>query len=602
MERGITLRPIREAKTQLPTLFIDIETDNTEGNGLNVFKSRVVTLQILVNGRTIIMKDPESLEEVRDLLENCLCVGHNIGFDSRFLKYHYGITLYNVFDTQIAEIIISGGRFAGMRGVTRLQDVVLRRCGVEMSKHEQKGFVWGQPLTEAQKKYVTEDLAYLPEIYRQQQAEIKRLHLEEVIDIEMKAIPAMVWLYLSGISFDANRLAELRVQVLKRKTLAQAILYKAFNTSKINFGSPLQLKKALASIGIIVEDASVDSIKNARVQASKGTLKIGKKARQSTLFGGLEEEVDPIDVLDAITDYKEADKLLNTFIDKLPTFLNPKTGRVHSEYRQLGAKSGRMSCTSPNMQQQPSKRLPEWRTIFSAPAGKKIVVADYSQAELRILTELSRDEHFTKAYHDGTDMHQLTASKIFHVPIEEVSKRDRSIAKTINFGIVYGLGASSLQRRLKTDSQIEISEEEAKSIISGYHSAYPGISRYLKEISVRGLRDLEVRTKAGRLMSFEEPKDESEESMIGRLSCNLPIQGLCADITKLAIGELFLKLEPRGVKFLAVVHDEIVLECDEGDAEEVAAILEDTMNSAGKRYIKTIPWYAEAEVADYWKH
>lgn len=602
MERGITLRPIREAKTQLPTLFIDIETDNTEGNGLNVFKSRVVTLQILVNGRTIIMKDPESLEEVRDLLENCLCVGHNIGFDSRFLKYHYGITLYNVFDTQIAEIIISGGRFAGMRGVTRLQDVVLRRCGVEMSKHEQKGFVWGQPLTEAQKKYVTEDLAYLPEIYRQQQAEIKRLHLEEVIDIEMKAIPAMVWLYLSGISFDANRLAELRVQVLKRKTLAQAILYKAFNTSKINFGSPLQLKKALASIGIIVEDASVDSIKNARVQASKGTLKRGKKARQSTLFGGLEEEVDPIDVLDAITDYKEADKLLNTFIDKLPTFLNPKTGRVHSEYRQLGAKSGRMSCTSPNMQQSPSKRLPEWRTIFKASPGYKIVVADYSQAELRILTELSRDEHFTKAFHDGTDMHALTASKIYHKDIADITKTERSICKTVNFGLTYGMGATALQRRLKTDSGIEISEEEAKSTVSGFFTAYPGVSQYLENIAQTGLRNLEVRTKAGRLMSFEKPKTEEEEGMIMRLSKNLPIQGLCADFVKLALSNIFLKLEPKGVKLLAVVHDEILLEAPEDIAEEVKAILEQEMIASASKYITTIPVVADAIIADYWKH
>lgn len=585
-----------------PILYLDIETDNTNGLGLDCFQSKVVTIQIMTeSGKVTILKDPKELNKVKDILESSLVVGHNIKFDASWIKYHYGVTLYEVYDTQIAEIIISGGLFAGKHGVTGLKDVVLRRCGIEMDKHEQTGFQWGVPLTEAQKMYAAYDLKFLPEIYKQQQKEIKILGLEEIIDIEMKAIPAMVWLYLSGISFDPEKLNEFREQVQEKKTQAQERLYRAFGSSRINFGSPVQVKKALESIGIFVENASVDSIKGARVAATKGTLETKKRAKQTTLFGE-EEELSPVEILDAITEYKEAEKLLTAFIEKLPKCVNPVTGRVHANYHQTGAKSGRMSCSSPNLQQQPSKKLPEWRTIFSAPSGKKIVVADYSQAELRILTELSRDEHFTKAYHEGTDMHQLTASKIFHTPIEEVQKRERSIAKTINFGIVYGLGASSLQRRLKTDSGIEISEDEAKSIISGYHAAYPGISNYLKRISEQGLRDLKVTTKAGRLMIFETPVDESEESMIGRLSCNLPIQGLCADIVKLALGDLFLLLEPLGVKLLAVVHDEIVLECNEEIAEKVAGILESTMNDAGRKYITTIPWYAEAVVSDHWQH
>lgn len=588
--------------SELPILYLDIETDNTNGNGLDCFKSKVVTVQIMnEKGRVSIIKDPLSLDHIKDLLESSLVVGHNIKFDSIWLKHHYGVNLYNVYDTQIAEIVISGGLYAGKRGVTGLKDVVERRCGIVMDKHEQTGFQWGVPLTKAQEKYAAEDLKYLPEIYRQQMDEIVGMDLEEVIEIEMRAIPAMVWLYLSGISFDPVKLNEFRVQVQERKTQAQEKLYRAFGSSKINFGSPMQVKKALESIGVFVADASVDSIKGAKVAAMKGTVKSKKGARQATLFGA-EDELSVVEILDAITDYKEAEKLLTAFIDKLPVCVNSVTGRVHANYQQLGAKSGRMSCNSPNLQQQPSKKLPEWRTIFSAPPGRKIVIADYSQAELRILTELSKDESFTKAYHEGTDMHQLTASKIFHVDIEAVQKRERSIAKTINFGIIYGLGANSLQRRLKTDSGIEISEDEAKSIISGYHKAYPGISNYLKNISEEGLDGMHVRTKAGRLMLFENPVDENEESMIKRLACNLPIQGLCADIVKVAIGNLVGQLEPRGVKLLAIVHDELVLECDEQDAEEVAKILEKTMNEAGERYITTIPWYAEAEVADYWKH
>lgn len=588
----------------LTKLFLDIETDNTNGNGLNCFKSRVVTVQILTEtGKVIIIKDPKDMDKIKDLLESCLVVGQNIKFDASWLKYHYDITLYSVYDTQISEIIISGGLFAGKRGVTGLKDIVARRCGVEMDKSEQTGFVWGQPLTEAQKKYAADDLKYLPEIYRQQQEEIKRLGLEEIIDIEMKAVPAMVWLYLSGLSFDPVKLAGLKTRLEERNTQAQNLLYRAFGTSKLNFSSPFQIKKALASIGIIVENASVDSIMDMKVKAIKGTLKQGKTPKQATLFSVPEQkELTPLEILEAITDYKESEKLLNTFVGKLPSYVNSKTGRIHADYRQIGAISGRMSCSRPNMQQQPSKRLPEWRTIFTAAPGKVMVVADYSQAELRILAELSQDENFIRAYKNKEDLHQLTASKIFHTPIDEVQKRERSIAKTINFGIVYGLGASALQRRLKTDSKIEISEQEAKSIISGYHTAYPGISSYLKRISAQGLQDLQVRTMAGRLCKFEPPKDESEESMIGRLSCNLPVQGTCADFVKLALGNIFLKLAHRGVLLCAVVHDEIVLEVPEEMAEEVKQILEEEMEKAITRYITCIPAYADGKISDHWEH
>ncbi|MDD4804735.1 MAG: DNA polymerase [Candidatus Pacebacteria bacterium] len=587
---------------QRPIIYLDIETDNTNGRGLDCFRSKVVTVQLMLpSGKVVIIKDPENLDEVKELLEYSLVIGHNIKFDATWLKHHFGITLYSVYDTMIAEVVISGGLYAGKRGVTGLKDVVARRCGVEMDKYEQTGFVWGTPLTEAQKKYAADDLKYLPEIYRQQQEEIKKLDLEEVIDIEMRAIPAMVWLYLSGISFDAKKLGELKRSLLIRKSEAQDKLYKAFGTSKLNFSSPYQIKKALASIGIIVEDASVDSIMDMKVKAVKGTLKQEKTGKQAVLFD-VGEELSPVEILEAITEYKESEKLLNTFVGKLPTYVHPKTGRVHANYMQLGAKSGRMSCSMPNMQQQPSKRLPEWRSIFTAPPGKKMVVADYSQAELRILTELSKDEFFIRAYQNGEDLHKLTASKIYHKELDDVTKTERQICKSVNFGLSYGMSATGLQRRLKTDSGIEISEDEAKSTVKGFFTAYPGVANYLNNIAQEGLINLQVRTKAGRLMLFDAPKDESEEGSIQRLSKNLPIQGLCADFVKVALGNVFLKLEGKGVLLCAIVHDEIVLESPEEIAEEVKAILEEEMGKAITRYITCIPAYAEGVISDHWEH
>jgi DNA polymerase I len=599
---------------RLPIIFLDSETDNTNDLGLDCFRSRVVLVQVMTeSGKVYLLKDPEDLESIRDLLETCLVVGHNIKFDAIWLKHHYGITLYNVYDTQIAEIIISGGLYAGKRDVTRLKDVVERRCGVIMDKTEQTGFVWGEPLTEAQKKYAVDDLKYLPEIYRQQQEEIEHLGLQEITEIEMKAIPAMVWLYLSGLSFDPVKLKELEILLIQKKSQAQDKLRRAFGTSKLNFSSPFQIKKALASIGIQVENASVDSIMDLKVRAMRGRIQKGKIKKQTTLFGA-EDELTPLEILDAITDYKETEKLLNTFVGKLPTYVNPKTGRIHANYQQLGAKSGRMSCSKPNMQQQPSHDIEikdesgniihtlVWRSIFTAPPGKVLVVADYSQAELRILTFLSLDEYFIHAYQHGEDMHRLTASKIYHKPLEEVTKVERQICKAVNFGLSYGMSSVGLQKRLKTDSGIEVTEDEAKSIVKGFFDAYPGVATYLNGVAQEGLSQLQVRTAAGRLMLFESPKDESEEGSIMRLSKNLPIQGLCADIVKLALGNLFLRLENKGVKLCAVIHDEIVLEVPEEDAEEVKEILEEVMNNAIQRYIQVIPAYAEGKISDHWEH
>ena len=220
-------------------LYLDIETDNSNGAGLDVFSSKIVTIQILLpSGKTIILKDPKSLDNVKPLLENNLVIGHNLKFDSKFLKYHFGVTLYNVYDTYLAEIVLSGGLYAGKHGVTGLSDLVFRYCGQKMSKEEQQGFRYGVPLTPEQKQYAANDLKYLPEIFKQQQAKIKLLGLEDVINTEMKALPAIVWLELSGIFVDQERLNEIRKEIDARKREAEQSLYEMLGTSKINLNSP----------------------------------------------------------------------------------------------------------------------------------------------------------------------------------------------------------------------------------------------------------------------------------------------------------------------------------------------------------------------------
>ena len=553
-------------------LYLDIETDNINGAGLDVFNSKIVTIQILLPfGKTIILKDPKSLDNVKSLLENNLIIGHNLKFDSKFLKHHFGVTLYNVYDTYLAEIILSGGLYAGKHGVTRLNDLVFRYCGQTISKEEQQGFRYGVPLTKEQKQYAANDLKYLPEIFKQQQAKIKLLKIENVINTEMKALPAIVWLELSGIYVDRERLNELQKEIDTRRREAKQSLYEMLRTSKINLNSTQQLTKELNRLGIHVENTK-------------------------------SEELAKFDhpIIKMLTEYKETEKLLNTFVVKLPNFINKKTGRIHADFFQLGAKSGRLSCTKPNLQQQPSRTLPEWRTIFKATAGNKIITADYSQIELRILAQVSQDKEYIRAYNEGEDLHRLTASKIFNKPLEAIEKNDRSIAKTVNFGIAYGMWTFGLQKKLKT-AGIEIEENEAEGIIKGFYEAYPGVAKYLRDISTEGLKNLEVKNRAGRLMKFEKPEDEKAQKSIKRESKNLPIQSLCADMVKIAMGNIFLKLEPKGVKFINTVHDELVFECTEAQAEDVKSIVKTEMEKAGALFLIDLPCIAEVTVSDTWE-
>jgi len=561
----------------MPFLYLDIET-----TGLDPFTCELVTLQLQTpSGQFILIKDPDSLQAIKPKLENNIIVGHNIKFDSKFLKYRYGITLTNVYDTYIAEIAVSGGLLAGRKGAS-LKDLVLKYCGVTLDKTEQYSFKRGIPLTEEQKQYAAKDLSYLPKIMQEQQSKIKLLGLEKVIETEMKAIPAVVWLELSGINVDMLRIADIHSKLTEQRAENIQSLSKAFSPNKVNINSPKQLKQALNRIGIPVTGTS-------------------------------EAELAKFDnpVIDKVLEYREVNTLITKFTSKIQEFINPVTGRVHSNFNQYGAKSGRFTSSKPNLQQQPSK-FAEWRSIYQAVPGNKIVTADYSQIELRILGQVAHDKEYINAYNQGIDLHKLTASKVFKVPLENVTKQQRSMAKTVNFGIAYGMWTGGLIGNLNK-SGISIGTEEAEKIIKDFHKAYPSISKYLYDIGEEGAKKLVVRNKAGRVLKFNRPistevrKEVREQDLkrqlgsIKRESKNLPIQSLCADMVKVAMANIFRKLEPKGVRFINTVHDELVFECPEALANETAAIVKEEMENAGKLYLKDLPCIAEVTVADCWE-
>jgi DNA polymerase I-like protein with 3'-5' exonuclease and polymerase domains len=306
-----------------------------------------------------------------------------------------------------------------------------------------------------------------------------------------------------------------------------------------------------------------------------------------------------------LDDFKKADTIIKMAIKPFPAFINQNTERVYGDFWQYGASSGRFSGTKPNLQQQSNKF--DWRTIFTAEPGNKLVVADYSQIELRIIGQLAQDKKYINAYKAGLDLHRNTAAAMFHVPVNQVTKQQRNVAKSVNFGLNYGMGKKSLKDKLKEDIGQDFTEEEAAKFIKDFRKLYPEVNNYQEKASKEGLKKLEARTLTGRLFKFYPPQGdtkeeiEAEKGSIMRESKSLPVQGLCADMLKIAMANLFVILEPRGIKLVNCIHDELVFECKAEEADEIGKIVKVEMEAAGSLFLKDLPCVVEVTKADFWK-
>ena len=555
-------------------LFVDIET-----TGLNPYRDDIALVQVMNEaGKVFLIQDLEALQQLKPVLESNTCVGHNIKFDSKFLKHHCNINLKNVYDTYLAELAISGGLLASRKGAN-LKVLALKYAGIELDKSEQTGFKPNQTLTQDQVKYAFQDVQLLQPIFKQQQNKIIELDLQDTINIENACIPASVWLELSGAPVDLQRLEVLKQETIKQKqeTEGRILEYlKEGNHSKqetlsgsisLNLNSPKQLLEALQGVGIKIKSTDDKTLSTVKHPAAK-----------------------------AIQTYRSANKLLTGFINKIPDHIESTTGRIHSNFNQYGAHSGRFTSSKPNMQQQPHSQ--EWRRIYRSKDGM-LVTADYSQIELRILAQVSGDKAFIKAFNEGTDLHSLTASKVYDKPLKEVTKKERSISKTVNFGIAYGMWTNGLVGRLQ-QAGVTISKQEAEGIIKSFFKAYPEVRKYLYGISDTGLQRLKLRNAAGRLLCFNQPNGDKEQGNIKRQSKNLPIQSLSADILKIAMANLYAQLEPQGVKLINSVHDELVFECSTDQADSVAATVKQEMEKAGHIYLTKVPCIAEVTISKEW--
>jgi len=555
---------------------------DTETTGLDHFQDKITLMQIKPGrGVRIVRNFSETkINEIKELLENNLIVGHNLKFDLKFLKQQFNIEPTHLFDTYIAEILISGGMKARQKGVATLDTVTKERINIELNKDVKLRLSFkGQELTTEQIKYAMMDVAVLPEIHKQQQSEITKLGLQRTFDIEMSALPAVVWLELSGLPLDLEALkkkeVEVKEKIIEAKTKIITILKESGFKSRymsgymdINIDSPKQLLEALQKIGLKVESTGDEVI-------SALEHRIGK----------------------AIKEYRKLNKLLTGFILKYPEHIHAVTGRIQPEFNQCGTNTGRFTSSKPNMQQVPQDK--SIRALFKAPPGYKIITADYSQIELRIIAEVSQEPKFLDIYKNNGDLHRLTASLILNKPASEITKEERQQAKAVNFGFAYGLGAESFKDKAKGDYDLDISMQQAQDFRNKFFGGYPVLNKYLRNIGNKAAAEEHIVNLSGRRVSFPPDLEGWQYENMGR---NTPIQSLSADITKSAMGRLYLKLRRfQGLKFINSVHDELVFEVKEDDVKEVSGLIKTIMEEAGQEFLKTVPCIVEVVVGDSWQ-
>lgn len=398
-------------------------------------------------------------------------------------------------------------------------------------------------------------------------------------DIEIPLVPVLARIERNGALVDAKLLGEQSVELGDKLVELER---KAFEIAgeEFNLASPKQL-------GVILYEKLGYPVisKTAKGQPSTAEAVLAELAEQD------------FELPKVLMQYRSLSKLKSTYTDRLPEQINPRTGRIHTSYHQAVAATGRLSSSDPNLQNIPI-RTAEGRRIrqaFVAPKGYKLMAADYSQIELRIMAHLAKDEGLLDAFRHDLDVHKATAAEVFGVPLEEVTSDQRRKAKAINFGLIYGMSAFGLAK------QIDVERKEAQAYIDRYFARYPGVLTYMESTRAQAAEQGYVETVYGRRLYLPEIHAQNQAMRKGaeRAAINAPMQGTAADIIKRAMIKVDSWLQDSGIdaRIILQVHDELVLEVREDLAEEVSAKLKELMSGAADL---DVPLLVEVGVGSNW--
>ena len=469
----------------------------------------------------------------------------------------------SIYDTMIFAWLQNPER-TGKNGYSleSLGETVLGLKGIEFSDIVQKGQTFAEVPLEKAAPYGAEDADFTLKLALAQQKD-ETAHLKDLFKLEMSVLPVLTQMELTGIHLDTATLHAYNKELTEGIAAAEQAIYKEVG-HEFNIASPKQLQTVLFE--------------------ERG-LKAGKKTKTgySTDTSVLEELAFEDPVPRMILDYREMAKLKSTYVETLPKLVDDQ-GRIHTDFVQTGTATGRLSCREPNLQNIPvrneaGRRI---RSAFTAPDGKVLISADYAQIELVVLAHLSADENMSRAFIEGTDVHKATAALIYGVTPEEVTTEMRRTAKTINFGVIYGMSSFRLARDLG------ISRTQAAQFIQNYFAQYSSVDSFIKETIQKAEQSGYVETIFGRrrpILAINS-RNKVEKAAAERIAVNTPVQGSAADIVKTAMLNVTAALKKSGspARLLLQVHDELIFECpdDEATINATIALIKDKMENAVK--------------------
>ena len=520
--------------------------------------------------------------EFKDLFENesSLKIGQNIKFDYIMLR-RYGVEVKGMmFDTMLAHYLMQPEQRHNM---DYLAEIYLKYQTIHIeeligSGKNQKSMRDVELATICE--YASEDADITLRLKNIFEKELKKENLENLFyEIEMPLVKVLAEMELTGVRIDTQALKEISVILTQKMNEIEELIYKEAGET-FNVASPKKVGE------VLFEHLKLD-------EKAKKT----KTGQYSTSEDVLEKIADKHPVVRLILQHRELKKLLSTYVDSLPTLIKPQTGKIHTSFNQAVTATGRLSSSNPNLQNIPVRTElgKELRRAFIPDEGCIFFSADYSQIELRLIAELSGDEHMIEAFRSGKDIHAATAAKIYKVPLEEVTKEMRSKAKTANFGIIYGISTFGLANRLG------IPRGEAKMLIDGYFESYPQIKEYMEQSIAKAKEKGYVETLFGRKRML--PDINSRNSVVRsyaeRNAINAPIQGTAADIIKIAMINIHRRFQEEKLqsKMILQVHDELNFNVPLNEKEKVQQIVLEEMENA---YKMRVPLIADSGFGENW--
>ena len=525
----------------------------------------------------------EVLKQMKALLESddIKKVGQNLKYDMSVLA-RYDITLGGIeFDTMLESYCLNS--VASRHDMDSLSLKYLNHATIKFEEIAGKGknqLTFDQIELEKAAPYAAEDADITMKLHQKIWLELKKEEGPAQVfqHIEMPLLKILSKVERNGVLVDGKLLLEKSQQFEQRLREIEA---EAFDMAgkEFNLGSPKQLQ------AILFEELDIPVIKKT------------PKGQPSTAEEVLQELALDYPLPKLILEHRSLSKLKSTYTDKLPRMINPVTKRVHTSYHQAIAATGRLSSTEPNLQNIPIKSAEgrSIRTAFIASEGCKVLAADYSQIELRIMAHLSQDKGLLKAFEEGLDVHAATAAEVFDVELDDVSPNQRRDAKAINFGLSYGMSAFGLAK------QIDADRNTAQDYINTYFARYPGVEAYMDNTREKAADKGYVETLYGRRLYLPEihSKNGMRRKAAERTAINAPMQGSAADIIKLAMIEVdkWLRDQP-GIKMIMQVHDELVFEVEEQYLDLAKRKIPELMEGVAEL---SVPLIAEVDVGDNWE-